>query len=289
MAEDDLDGWRELTSRVGHRCQLTGDDVFCTDEAQVREGIRTGVGNSVLVKVNQIGTVTEALATVATARRAGWSAVMSHRSGETEDTTIADLAVATGCGQIKTGSLPFRPHRQVQPAHPHRGGVGRIGAVRRRSTAVPLLTAGRARRRARPPRGPGNGGAPGGGCARLSGPSRTFARRVQDPQRPVREIDAPPVRGRCTPCPRPPRAATARVVGPAVPQDDRVPRPTVSVNGLMFPERSRKSEGRTVASWTATVPAPSRPPSLVRAGDPFSETSQRSRPEDQVNVTDADG
>lgn len=105
MAEDDTEGWRELTARVGHRCQLTGDDVFCTDEAQVREGIRTGVGNSVLVKVNQIGTLTEALATVATARRAGWSAVMSHRSGETEDTTIADLAVATGCGQIKTGSL----------------------------------------------------------------------------------------------------------------------------------------------------------------------------------------
>ncbi|MET9106280.1 phosphopyruvate hydratase [Streptomyces zhihengii] len=105
MAENDLDGWRELTARVGDRCQLTGDDVFCTDEALVREGIRTGVGNSVLVKVNQIGTLTEALATVATAHRAGWTAVMSHRSGETEDTTIADLAVATGCGQIKTGSL----------------------------------------------------------------------------------------------------------------------------------------------------------------------------------------
>lgn len=105
MAEDDLDGWRELTDRVGDRCQLTGDDVFCTDEALVREGIRTGVGNSVLVKVNQIGTLTEALATVATAHEAGWTVVMSHRSGETEDTTIADLAVATGCGQIKTGSL----------------------------------------------------------------------------------------------------------------------------------------------------------------------------------------
>ncbi|MFJ3768917.1 phosphopyruvate hydratase [Streptomyces sp. NPDC090082] len=105
MAEDDLDGWRELTARVGDRCQLTGDDVFCTDEKLLGEGIRTGVGNSVLVKVNQIGTLTEALATVATAHRAGWAAVMSHRSGETEDTTIADLAVATGCGQIKTGSL----------------------------------------------------------------------------------------------------------------------------------------------------------------------------------------
>ncbi|MEY9936451.1 phosphopyruvate hydratase [Streptacidiphilus sp. MAP5-3] len=105
MAENDLDGWRELTARVGDRCQLTGDDVFCTNEALLREGIRTGVGNSVLVKVNQIGTLTEALAAVATAHQAGWTAVMSHRSGETEDTTIADLAVATGCGQIKTGSL----------------------------------------------------------------------------------------------------------------------------------------------------------------------------------------
>lgn len=105
MAENDLDGWRELTARVGDRCQLTGDDVFCTNETLLREGIRTGVGNSVLVKVNQIGTLTEALATVATAQRAGWTVVMSHRSGETEDTTIADLAVATGCGQLKTGSL----------------------------------------------------------------------------------------------------------------------------------------------------------------------------------------
>ncbi|MEU6681065.1 phosphopyruvate hydratase [Streptomyces sp. NPDC046925] len=105
MAENDLDGWRELTARVGDRCQLTGDDVFCTNETLLRDGIRTGVGNSVLVKVNQIGTLTEALNAVATAHQAGWTAVMSHRSGETEDTTIADLAVATGCGQIKTGSL----------------------------------------------------------------------------------------------------------------------------------------------------------------------------------------
>ncbi|MFF8816194.1 phosphopyruvate hydratase [Streptomyces pactum] len=105
MAENDLDGWRELTARVGDRCQLTGDDVFCTNETLLREGIRSGVGNSVLIKVNQIGTLTEALAAVTTAHRAGWTAVMSHRSGETEDTTIADLAVATGCGQIKTGSL----------------------------------------------------------------------------------------------------------------------------------------------------------------------------------------
>ncbi|MGX1544624.1 phosphopyruvate hydratase [Streptomyces adustus] len=105
MAEDDHDGWRALTARLGDRCQLTGDDVFCTNESLLRAGIRDGVANSILVKVNQIGTLTETLATVSTAHRAGYTVVMSHRSGETEDTTIADLAVATGCGQIKTGSL----------------------------------------------------------------------------------------------------------------------------------------------------------------------------------------
>ncbi|MFG2948010.1 phosphopyruvate hydratase [Streptomyces adustus] len=105
MAEDDHDGWRDLTARLGGRCQLTGDDVFCTNESLLRAGIRDGVANSILVKVNQIGTLTETMATVSTAHRAGYTVVMSHRSGETEDTTIADLAVATGCGQIKTGSL----------------------------------------------------------------------------------------------------------------------------------------------------------------------------------------
>ncbi|MEU6519862.1 phosphopyruvate hydratase [Streptomyces sp. NPDC046978] len=105
MAEDDHDGWRALTARLGERCQLTGDDVFCTNDTLLRAGIRDGIANSILVKVNQIGTLTETLATVTTAHRAGYTVVMSHRSGETEDTTIADLAVATGCGQIKTGSL----------------------------------------------------------------------------------------------------------------------------------------------------------------------------------------
>jgi enolase len=105
MAEDDHAGWRDLTARLGERCQLTGDDVFCTNETLLSAGIRDGIANSILVKVNQIGTLTETLATVATAHRAGYTVVMSHRSGETEDTTIADLAVATGCGQIKTGSL----------------------------------------------------------------------------------------------------------------------------------------------------------------------------------------
>ncbi|GAA1409839.1 hypothetical protein GCM10009662_47530 [Catellatospora coxensis] len=105
VAQDDAEGWKLLTDRLGGRCQLVGDDVFCTNVELLRDGISRGVANSVLVKVNQVGTLTEMLATVAAARQAGYSVVMSHRSGETEDTTIADLAVATGCGQIKTGSL----------------------------------------------------------------------------------------------------------------------------------------------------------------------------------------
>jgi enolase len=105
VAEDDFEGWRQVMDAIGDRCQLTGDDVFCTDVERLEEGIRNGVANSILVKVNQIGTLTEALATVDTAHAAGYTSVVSHRSGETEDTTIADLAVATNCGQIKTGSL----------------------------------------------------------------------------------------------------------------------------------------------------------------------------------------
>jgi len=105
MAEDDWDGWRLLTDKIGARCQLVGDDLFVTNVTRLAQGIAKGVGNSILVKVNQIGTLTETLAAVDMAQRAGLTAVMSHRSGETEDATIADLAVATNCGQIKTGSL----------------------------------------------------------------------------------------------------------------------------------------------------------------------------------------
>ncbi|MEM8854728.1 MAG: phosphopyruvate hydratase, partial [Pseudomonadota bacterium] len=105
MGEDDWDGWAMLTERVGAKCQLVGDDLFVTNEARLAEGIAKNVGTAILVKVNQIGTLTETLDTVDLAHRAGYKAVMSHRSGETEDVTIADLAVATGCGQIKTGSL----------------------------------------------------------------------------------------------------------------------------------------------------------------------------------------
>jgi enolase len=105
MAEDDFDGWKALTEAIGSRCQLVGDDLFVTDVRRLAEGIHRGLGNAVLVKVNQIGSLTEALAAVEMAHKAAYSCVMSHRSGETEDATIADLAVATNCGQIKTGSL----------------------------------------------------------------------------------------------------------------------------------------------------------------------------------------
>ena len=105
MDEDDWEGWKALTDLIGDRCQLVCDDLFVTNERRLREGIEKGCANSILVKVNQIGTLTETLNAVEMAHRAGFTAVMSHRSGETEDTTIADLAVATNCGQIKTGSL----------------------------------------------------------------------------------------------------------------------------------------------------------------------------------------
>jgi enolase len=110
MDEEDWDGWELLTERLGGRIQLVGDDLFVTNADRLRRGIERGVANSILVKVNQIGTLTEALEAVETARSAGYAAVMSHRSGETEDTVIADLAVATGCGQIKTGA-PSRSDR----------------------------------------------------------------------------------------------------------------------------------------------------------------------------------
>jgi enolase len=105
MAEDDFTGWKKLTQKIGGRCQLVGDDVFVTNVTRLADGIKNGIGNSILIKVNQIGTLTETLAAVEMAHKAGYTAVMSHRSGETEDSTIADLAVATNCGQIKTGSL----------------------------------------------------------------------------------------------------------------------------------------------------------------------------------------
>src|SRR3954454_14854472 len=110
MDEEDWAGWKLLTERIGDRVQLVGDDLFVTNPERLRRGIELGVANSILVKANQIGTLTETLEAVRMAREAGYTVVMSHRSGETEDVTIADLAVATGCGQIKTGA-PSRSDR----------------------------------------------------------------------------------------------------------------------------------------------------------------------------------
>ena len=105
MAEDDWDGWAELTTAVGDRVQLVGDDVFVTNAERLARGIETGPANSILIKVNQIGTLTETFAAIEMAKSTGWTSIVSHRSGETEDSTIADIAVATNAGQIKTGSL----------------------------------------------------------------------------------------------------------------------------------------------------------------------------------------
>jgi enolase len=110
MAEEDWDGWAALTSALGGRIQLVGDDLFVTNVERLSRGIAAGVANSILIKVNQIGTLTETLDTVGLASSAGYTSVMSHRSGDTEDTTIADLAVATNCGQIKAGA-PARSDR----------------------------------------------------------------------------------------------------------------------------------------------------------------------------------
>ena len=105
MAENDWDGWKLLTERIGGRCQLVGDDLFVTNVEYLRKGIELGCANSILIKVNQIGTLTETLDAIEMAQRAGYTTVTSHRSGETEDATIADIAVATNSGQIKTGSM----------------------------------------------------------------------------------------------------------------------------------------------------------------------------------------
>jgi enolase len=113
MAEEDWDGWRSLNARLGSRVQLVGDDIFVTNVERIKRGIREETANAVLIKLNQIGTLTETLDAIAEARRAGWTCVISHRSGETEDTTIADLAVATGAGQIKTGA-PARAERTAK-------------------------------------------------------------------------------------------------------------------------------------------------------------------------------
>ena len=138
MAEEDWDGWKLLTERLGDRCQLVGDDLFVTNPERLRRGIEAGVGNSILVKVNQIGTLTETLEAIAIAREAGYSAVISHRSGETEDTTIADLAVGTGGGPDQDRrAVALGPGREVQPAPADRGGAGRARDLSRARSFQP--------------------------------------------------------------------------------------------------------------------------------------------------------
>jgi enolase len=149
LAEEDWDGWKEVTDAIGDRVQLVGDDIFVTNIQRLKMGIDRGVANSILIKVNQIGSLTETLAAVDMANRAGYTSVMSHRSGETEDTTIADLAVATNCGQIKTGA-PNRTDRvakynqllrieETLGTHARYAGSGAFGkvAVRLKEAAVP--------------------------------------------------------------------------------------------------------------------------------------------------------
>ena len=139
-AEDDWDGWQLLTKTLGNKIQIVGDDIFVTNPERLRRGIAEHTANAILVKVNQIGTLTETLETVELAQRAGWRAVMSHRSGETEDSTIADLAVATNCGQIKTGSLSRSDrHGEIQPADPHRGRTRPRRPLRRPHRPPPLI------------------------------------------------------------------------------------------------------------------------------------------------------
>ncbi|HVA73960.1 MAG TPA: phosphopyruvate hydratase [Acidimicrobiales bacterium] len=139
MSEDDWDGWSALTEMLGERIQLVGDDLFVTNEERLQRGIDGGVANAILVKVNQIGTLSETLDTMAVAARASYAAVISHRSGETEDTTIADLAVATGCGQIKTGA-PARSDRVAKYNQLLRieGGLGDVARYPGRKAFAPL-------------------------------------------------------------------------------------------------------------------------------------------------------
>jgi enolase len=143
MAEDDWQGWAHLTMAAGRLCQLVGDDLFVTNTTRLARGITAGVANSILIKVNQIGTLTETLAAVEMAHKAGYTAIMSHRSGETEDSTIADLAVATNCGQIKTGSLArsdrLAKYNQLIRIEEELGGQAIYGG---RASLARVLTAG---------------------------------------------------------------------------------------------------------------------------------------------------
>ena len=143
LSEDDWDGWKAMTAAVGDRIQIVGDDLFVTNVERLQRGIDEKAANALLVKVNQIGSLTETLDAVDLAHRNGLRCMMSHRSGETEDTTIADLAVATNCGQIKTGAPgALGAGREVQPAAADRGGARRRRPLRRCRAPSPVTDAG---------------------------------------------------------------------------------------------------------------------------------------------------
>ena len=142
LAEDDWAGWARLTEALGERVQLVGDDIFCTNTDLLARGIEEGVANAILIKVNQIGTLTETLQCIELARSHGYGAVISHRSGETEDTFIADLAVASGVRADQDGhGVAHRPRREVQPAAAHRRGAGRRGSLSRPGPVRPVTRA----------------------------------------------------------------------------------------------------------------------------------------------------
>ncbi len=177
MDEEDWDGWKTLTQRLGKAVQLVGDDIFVTNTQRLARGIELGVANSILIKVNQIGTLFETLDAIAMARDAGYTAVISHRSGETEDVTIADLAVATGCGQIKTGA-PNRSER-----------VGKYNQLLRIEEQL-------------------------GDAARFPGPTRLSRRLSARSPAPLARPPARPPAARSRPCERPPEGwATQRRTG----------------------------------------------------------------------------
>ncbi len=267
MAEEDWDGWAALTAAVGDTVQLVGDDLFVTNEARLERGIAAGVANAVLVKVNQIGTLTEALDTMATAARAAYGCVMSHRSGETEDSTIADLAVATNCGQIKAGA-PARSDRvakynQLLRLEEHLGEsaayLGGAALARPPARGGPPVTAPRA-----PDSGPVRPSRPAPAhsvVAPRAGPhrvgpsgSRPLRGRLALPRRAQRRPDVVPPRV-------PPARRGGRPSGPPPrrpPGDGRPPPPVFRAATRRDPRRAPPSGPRPVR--TGARPPPCRPP-----------------------------
>ena len=275
LSEEDWDGWIALTDALGDRVQIVGDDLFVTNPTRLADGIARGAANALLVKVNQIGTLTETLDAVNLAHRSGYRCMMSHRSGETEDTTIADLAVATDCGQIKTGAPgPQRAGREVQPAPAHRGGARRRRPVRRRG------------RLPAPGRDEQHPGTPGRHPGRRTAHHRPGAPRALDAagaHRPALDATSRPGQqrsrddGRRGPPPRPPSGVAAvhrpggaaRRAGPPARADPRRAGPPVPGRpGRAGPARGRgPGPGPAGRRAPAAARAPGRP-RLRRAAGP---------------------